>query len=187
VRNDFPPQQWQEGERWRGQHLLRLPAALESGTYRLELGETALGEVQIEAPDRTFEEPTYQQAVAAEFGGLAQLSGYTIEPPHGLQDAPAGPLTLTLVWQGLSEMEVSYRVFVHLLDTQGQIVAQSDAEPAQWARPTTGWAPDEYVIDRHVLQVPQGAEGPLTLRVGLYEAESGERLPVNGTDHVLLP
>jgi hypothetical protein len=187
VRNDFPPQQWQEGERWRGQHLLRLPAALESGTYRLELGETALGEVQIEAPDRTFEEPTYQQAVAAEFGGLAQLSGYTIEPPHGLQDAPAGPLTLTLVWQGLSEMEVSYRVFVHLLDTQGQIVAQSDAEPAQWARPTTGWAPGEYVIDRHVLQVPQGAEGPLTLRVGLYEAESGERLPVNGTDHVLLP
>ncbi len=187
VREDFPPQQWQVGERWRGQHLLRLPAALESGVYRLQLAEIALGQVQVEAPQRVFQEPPSEQAVDAEFGDVARLAGYSIEPSEALQGAPAGPLTVTLVWQGLSEMDVSYRVFVHLLDEQGQMVAQSDAEPAQWARPTTGWAPGEYVTDRHLLHVPEGVEGPLAVRVGLYEAESGQRLPVNGTDHLLLP
>ena len=69
-------------------------------------------------------------------------------------DAAQHSLTVTLVWQALGEIETSYRVFVHLVDDRGEIVAQADGEPAQWARPTTGWAPQEFIVDEHILALP---------------------------------
>lgn len=184
VRQDYAPGEWQPGERLRGQHLMRLPAALESGNYQFWLQDVPLGRVQIEAPQRTFEEPAYERAVDEAFGQQVRLVGYSVSP------APAAgePLDVTLVWQALQEMETSYRVFVHLIDEGGAILAQSDAEPAQWARPTTGWVRDEYVIDTHVLSLPaQLPEGELRLRVGLFDAETGQRLQVaGGAEFVLL-
>jgi hypothetical protein len=80
-------------------------------------------------------------------------------------------------------MSESYRVFVHLVGADGQIIAQSDAEPAGWSRPTTGWAEGEYVVDQHILQLPDGIQvDDLTLRIGLYQAQSGDRLPSGGSD-----
>jgi len=74
------------------------------------------------------------------------------------------------------------------LDEEGQIIAQSDAEPAGWSRPTTGWAVGEYVIDEHLLMLPEDGEaGDLFLRAGLYDAATGRRLLSDGSDHVLLP
>ncbi|NJN54501.1 MAG: hypothetical protein HC804_06955 [Anaerolineae bacterium] len=67
----------------------------------------------------------------------------------------------------------SYRVFVHLLDAQGTVIAQSDSIPGEWTRPTTGWMPGEYILDHHMLPA---APVPVTaVRVGLY-LEDGSRL-----------
>ncbi|MFW5942329.1 MAG: 6-pyruvoyl-tetrahydropterin synthase-related protein [Chloroflexota bacterium] len=174
VRADYGPQQWRAGERLRGQHLLRLPATLESGEYRFRLGDVALETVTVDAPDRSFQPPPVENTVEAVFAEQAALHGYTVSQE-------AAQLTVTLVWQGLAEMETGYQVFVHLVDDAGQIVAQSDAEPAQWARPTTGWAPGEYVVDEHRLSLPDGASlDGLHLRVGLFDPRSGERLAVDG-------
>jgi hypothetical protein len=80
-------------------------------------------------------------------------------------------------------MPVSYRVFVHLVDEDGQIVTQSDGEPAGWSRPTTGWAVGEFVVDRHILRLPDGLlMEDLVLRIGLYDVENGQRLPVGQED-----
>ena len=85
-------------------------------------------------------------------------------------------------------MPVSYRVFVHLVDENGRIVDQSDAEPVDWTRPTTGWAPGEFVVDQHQLLLPAGEDGGiLALRVGLYDASSGQRLLFDGADFIVLP
>jgi hypothetical protein len=85
-------------------------------------------------------------------------------------------------------MPISYRVFVHLVDEAGHILDQSDAEPAGWTRPTTGWAPGEYVIDRHRLLIPADVTlDQLALRVGLYDADTGLRLTTQGDDFVVLP
>jgi hypothetical protein len=85
-------------------------------------------------------------------------------------------------------MTDSYRVFVHLVDEAGQIIVQSDAEPAGWQRPTTGWAVGEYIVDQHVLQLPDDhlPQG-LQLRIGLYETQSGDRLPAGDGDAFLAP
>jgi hypothetical protein len=179
VRADYPPQVWPAGAALRGQHALRLAGGLESGDYSFELAGLPLGVLEITAPERQFEEPVYDTIAGANFADQAELAGFTLETD------PLSPQSkaLTLIWRGLAEMPVSYRVFVHLVDEDGQIVAQSDGEPAAWSRSTTGWAVDEYVVDQHTLRLPDGlAMEDLILRIGLYNVESGRRLPVGQED-----
>ena len=55
--------------------------------------------------------------------------------------------------------------------------AQSDAVPAEWTRPTTGWLPGEYVLDRHAIILPADLPaGKYDLVAGLYDPATGERL-----------
>ena len=127
--------------------------------------------------------------MGAVFDGAAFLTGATVEPAGCLIDAsPGAACTISLVWRAEREMTISYRVFVHLIDDTGNILAQSDAEPARWTRPTTGWAPGEYVVDTHaVILPPELSTGSLRLRVGLYDPATGTRLATpSGVDHVLL-
>jgi hypothetical protein len=185
VRASYPPEEWQEGERLRGQHVLRLPAGLDDGDYRFFLEGIPLESLEIIGPERLFEAPSYDIALQANFDDQVELEGYTIK---GEQSLTEGPVTITLIWRGLNEMPVSYRIFIHLVDEQGRLLAQSDAEPAGWLRPTTGWAPGEYIIDKHQLMIPAGfLENQLSVNVGMYDAQTGERLPVNGGEYISLP
>jgi hypothetical protein len=190
VRQTYPPADWQPGERLRGQHLLRLPASLQSGAYRFWLEDVELGALSVDAPQRRYTEPSFDHAIDKTFGGVARLAGYSLQPADldRLQGAAPPELRVRLVWQAREEMATSYRVFVHLVAASGEMIAQSDAEPAQWTRPTTGWAPGEYVIDEHVLALPEQSSGDaVTLRVGLFDPQTGERLTLPGdADYVLL-
>ena len=86
------------------------------------------------------------------------------------------------------QIEQDLHVFVHLVDENGHIIAQADGQPADWTRPTTGWAPGEFVIDRHTLSIPGDlALDAHALHVGLYDPDTGERLPVEGGDFARLP
>ncbi len=81
-----------------------------------------------------------------------------------------------------------YHVFIHLLDRQGQLVAQADGQPAHWTRPTSTWTVGELVVDRHGLWIPTGtAPGVYQLSLGLYRPEDGQRLPLaDGQDSIKL-
>jgi hypothetical protein len=187
VRNDFPTSQWQTGDAWLGQHLFRLPVALESGEYQWLLAwcetdaceaETAvLGNLTITAPDRLFTAPPLETKINAQFGEIATLLGLQTDPQSAIYNSQ---LPLTLVWQADGETAVSYRVFVHLIDENGQIVAQSDGEPAAWTRPTTGWLPGEIILDAHNLSTANLPPGSYQLHIGLYDPDTGVRVVVNG-------
>jgi len=83
------------------------------------------------------------------------------------------------VWLTNRETDRNYKVFVHLLDAQGQLMSQSDAVPGNWTRPTPGWQPGEYVTDLHLLALkPELAPGEYRLVVGMYDSETRQRLPV---------
>jgi hypothetical protein len=178
---------WEEGDLWRGQHLLRLPAALESSeyTWRLSLyessgrigeGEVDLGRLRVDAPERIWQAPPLQWSLDAELGGQVTLLGANVQPAT---IAPSAPFTVTLVWQGRAEMSTSLRVFLHLLGPDGSLLTQSDGEPANWTRPTTGWAPGEIILDQRTLTPPADAlPGPYTLLTGLYDPTTGDRLPL---------
>ncbi len=184
----FDLTQWRAGERLRGQHALRLPASLSSGAYQFVLDELPLGALQVNAPERVFEQPTVETAVDIPFTmpdgpQLATLTGYIVA-------TAADQLTLTLVWQARTELSTSYRVFVHLVDESGDLIIQSDGEPANWTRPTTGWTVGEFITDPHQLTLPPDLPaGPLTLRIGLYDPATGQRLQTPSGDFapVFLP
>ena len=161
---------------WRAQLLRRLPVTLANGRYQWQLttqtGQTVeWGDLTISAPERLMDAPEVATAVGRTLDGQATLVGYTAERVEA-----GRPFTVTLVWRGEQQMVQSYHVFVHLRDANGQLIAQSDGQPAGWARPTTGWLPGEYIIDRHQLSLPDPLPpGPYQLLVGLY-LPGGSRL-----------
>lgn len=174
---------WQVGEWYRGQRVLTVPGGLASGQYQFVLNGAPLGSLSVTAPERIFETPPFDTAVEQTFRdgtAVATLLGYSITEDD--------PLSVQLVWQAESEVEISYRVFIHLLDENGEIITQSDGEPAAWSRPTTSWAEGEIIIDTHTLAVDatQLSDPPL-LRVGIYNPDDGVRLSVGVSDFVLLP
>lgn len=169
----------------RSQHLLRLPVDLADGRYQWRIkNDAVLGDLTIHAPERVMTPPAADTAVNLPFhqlGGstLATLIGYSISSLHS---------PITLFWRADALFPTSYRVFVHLVDETGQIIAQADGEPANWTRPTTGWLPGEYISDSHILTLPAALpSGPLTLQVGLYDPQTGYRLQTSTADYVAIP
>lgn len=108
-------------------------------------------------------------------GDAIHLQGVRV----GASSVAAGAsLTVTLFWRADRRLEGDYHVFVHLLDAEGDFLAQSDTPPVQGERPTWSWWGGELVEDRHVLQVPpQAIPGTYFLSVGMYEMPGVDRLP----------
>ncbi len=128
--------------------------------------------------------PGSATAAQADFGGMAQLIGYETQPD---QDQ----LILTLYWYDLRQVDRPYVVLNHVVDANGQIVAQADGRPQAGSPLMTCWQPGEVYLDRHVIPLgSQVASGQYRLSIGLYDAQTGARVPVinaaDGTqdDHV---
>jgi hypothetical protein len=180
---DFPPTvPWHPGDTWRGQHLLHLPAHLDTGdhTWTIQLAQSPshpITQLSITAPNRVFTPPPVDIETNTRLGDVATLIGVTQSPNH----------PIILVWRAEAETHISHHVFLHLLDPDGRLVAQSDGIPANWTRPTTGWLPGEYITDVHALTIPPDTPaGDYTLYAGLY-VPGGERLTApDGSDAVLL-
>lgn len=195
VADGFPAEAWPAHGRLRGQYLLQLPAGLTSGQYRFVLEELPLGDIAIRAPERQFTAPSVAVPLAESFeavGGetMATLIGIADmgEPSCIAAPRPGETCVLSLVWRAEAEMGNGYHVFTHLVDGSGNLLAQADGVPAEWTRPTTGWLPGEYVVDPHTLTLPaELPAGPLSIHVGLYDPDTGERLRRGAADHVAIP
>ena len=195
VRDGFMPEDWPGHGRLRAQHVLQLPANLTSGRYRFWLEDVPLGDLTVTAPERQYTAPALVQTMDVTFttaGGMpvATLAGTgdSASPRCDENIQPDIVCSLALVWRAESETPVNYHVFIHLVDEAGNILAQSDAVPAGWTRPATGWLPGEYIVDPHALQLPaELPTGPLSLRVGLYDVETGERLRASDAEYTVIP
>jgi hypothetical protein len=116
-----------------------------------------------------------EHPVEATLDGKVRLLGYNIE--SGFR--PGDNIHLTLFWQVLEEMDRSYTVFTHLIDGENRIWGQKDNPPVDGFYPTTGWEAGEIVRDQYdILISPDAPPGEYQIEVGMYLAETGERLPV---------
>jgi mannosyltransferase len=112
----------------------------------------------------------------ARFGDHITLDGYTLSTPHV---QPGDILQLDLFWRTDAPLSERYKVFVHVLDQNGKIVAQTDREPGGGQNPTTNWRSDEQVVDRYGVLIPDGTpSGLYAIEIGLYDF-NGTRLPVD--------
>ncbi len=111
----------------------------------------------------------------ARFGDAIALEGYALPETTF---APGDVVPLTLFWRTETTPTERYKVFVHLVNAEGTLVAQTDSEPGGGFALTTLWQPGESLIDRYgVLTPPESPPGDYGLLVGMY-GFSGERLPV---------
>jgi hypothetical protein len=107
-------------------------------------------------------------AISADFGGLIELIGYKITQSEE-------NLVVTLVWRAIEAPALDYTAFVHLVDNDGSLIAQTDRSPAGY--PTSDWRPGEVVIDRFQIDFPPGmSAGNHRLLTGFYDPSTIDRL-----------
>lgn len=172
---------------------IRLPPDLQSAAYNLNLsligdGETEfwpisfnndvnrldripLGYVVVPWTGNT----DHAAPVSADFAQGIQLARF-----ESTQASPGSALDVTLFWQASDAVEQPLVVFVHLLDSAGQLVANHDGPPASGLFPTDSWLPGMTVPDTHRIDLPpELSPGTYELRAGLYDPNTGARLPLN--------
>jgi hypothetical protein len=115
------------------------------------------------------------------FGHVARLLGYSVSVAGDqgvLQPAPpmlkAGQsVRVILWWQAATRIPADYTVFVHALDSGGQLAGQHDSPPASGFRPTSQWTEPEIVRDIHYFVLTANAA---EIEAGLYNGQTGARL-----------
>ncbi|NKQ37600.1 MAG: DUF2079 domain-containing protein [Chloroflexi bacterium] len=104
------------------------------------------------------------------------LSGYELSEDRY---AAGRPLCVTLYWQADAPLATDYTAFVHLTAPDGYVQAQRDSAPAFGFHPTSQWQPGEITADMHCFQLPpQLPLGPYQIKAGIYDPNTGSRLPL---------
>jgi hypothetical protein len=147
----------------------------------VKLGTEATGDIPLQLYAGPATILRQQQSIGAGFGGVAELTGIWL--------APRGDLHLVLVWRSLADHPpLAAKVFVHLVNARGEILAQVDNVPVSWTRPLETWQRDEQLLDAYSLPFPADQRVPGTLlQIGLYDPDTNVRLPAYDQRGALLP
>ena len=117
---------------------------------------------------------TIEHPLDVRLGDHVSLLGYRLS---AVELSPGDALFVTLYWQSDGQIAADFHVFVHLLDAEERLAAQSDGVPGQGGRPTWSWRVEEVLEDGHALDTQGLPEGAYSLHVGLYDYGTGARLP----------
>lgn len=143
-----------------------------------ELGQYTYSRYRL--PDGPPELPVPAVTVGSTLGPM-ELEGATVQ-------GAGAALRVTLRCRAREQSERELRLFVHLVDAEGRVVAQHDA----LGYPSREWRPGDRFASFHNLAPPAGTAGAsYRVLVGLYDVATGERLPAIGPgargDSVELP
>ena len=118
--------------------------------------------------------------VQANIGGVAQILGYRLDQTS----VRAGEtLSVTVYWLPLANTDQPYTVFVHVYSPTAGSLGQSDGYPGQGNYLTTVWIHGQPFADTYQVPVRAGAPaGDAIFILGLYDLQTGQRLPVSGPD-----
>jgi len=189
-----PTNSWEQGQVVGDRREINTSPGTPPGLYRIEIilydlhsGQTLepaggekplLGPVEIPRWESlSVEALDIGHPIGANLGDKVSLLGYNIESGFRRGDN----IHLTLFWQCLEEMDQDYTVFTHLVDEKQNIWGQKDNPPVDGFYPTSRWNVGEIVRDQYdILISPEAPPGEYQIEVGMYLAETGERLVVEG-------
>jgi hypothetical protein len=184
--SSFDTAGWTPGAVLRQKYTYPVPGDLPEGDYVLSAalldssGEmlaelpAPIGEVRVDAVDRLFTLPDgIEVPLEVRFEPGVLLQGIS---PGGITAGPGENFALTLYWQTEVQTAEPVTTFLHLLDGNGQVLAQSDQWPG--GLPSNVWSPSQVIVDKHELTLPEDISGgEYQIVTGLYTASDGRRLP----------
>ena len=113
------------------------------------------------------------------------MIGYDLTPYFDVKERI---LRVTLYWQVLAQPQQDYTVFVHLTAPDGFVKAQHDQQPFDGLWPTSRWTAGDVLADRYEIVLDENVQpGEYLLLAGLYEAQTGQRLPLIGESRAPSP
>ncbi|MBI5081981.1 MAG: hypothetical protein HZB17_11880 [Chloroflexi bacterium] len=149
------------GEMLMDRYAPRIPRDLAAGVYQVTVNDFVIGRVTVKEVERLMTAPTMTVISKKVISDQFELAGYDLKDD-----------SMTLHWRAMREVDTNYTTFIHVLDANGQIIAQNDAQPRNGSYPTSLWVKGEYVSDTIKLNTTAGA----TIEIGWYEQESGVRV-----------
>jgi hypothetical protein len=174
---------WETGDLEVKQITIDLGQELEPGAYHWAItcsdtaAYTAPETLHVHAAGHT----TYLRRPAnVRYGETIEFQGYRWR-------TAGTELEITLWWKALEHPAADYKVFVHLLDTGGEIIHQHDAIPCNWQCPTIQWQAGETIPDQATIPLAGLTPGEYRLAIGLYDAETLQRPPAQSPDGTHIP
>lgn len=152
--------------------LARIFAHVAEGAPGIEVGTVKVVPARWPAPPDAWQ---------AEFGDHIALVDVGIVPE---QARPGDELVLNVRWYvPRGRPDTNYTTLIHLGQPDQPPLATGDNPPLGGDYPTGAWDTGETIDDAYVLQIPAGLEsGRHPIWIGLYDATTGERLPVTVND-----
>jgi hypothetical protein len=155
-------------------------------------GETitpSLTQFKFSRPTRPRTSPLFDigdQFKLASLGLLAQRAREEITLDLNAKEVvplkPGDVLNVGALLQARRIPEADYTLFAHIVDKDGNIIAQQDAQPLDNSYPTSLWNENEEVGSILRIDIPLDALGAHTLEFGVYNAKDLQRLPITGDD-----
>ena len=185
----FATQRWQTDAYFKDAYVLPIATTAQRGPAHIQLSIFAqyptpsllkidgtnntalqLGRIKVEAT--AIAEIDANAATIATFGDAIRLMQTRTRADH-----------IQFDWIALKQLDQDYTLFVHVLDANGKMIGQQDAQPFGGQYPTGLWDVGERVRDVREIALPAEAR---QLRIGWYDA-SGARLPARKADGSLWP
>jgi hypothetical protein len=122
--------------------------------------------------------PPAMPPVEAQVGDAFAILGVAASPA---ELTPGASAVITVAWEARTPITQDYSVFIHLVDGDGLVTAQTDTMPGGGLAPTSQWQPGERRVEEYRVTVPETAYTPTQGQwaVGMYDpyAPAAPRLP----------
>ncbi len=124
-----------------------------------------------------FSQPEYNGVLTERvvYPGFAEVLGFSVT---GRDFWPGRRIVLNIYFRVLGRVNTDYTIYLHVTDGE-RLVTTWDHMPGQNKYVSSLWEPGEYIEDQ--LWVELGDDVPVgtySVRMGLYDYRTGERLPV---------
>ena len=180
LSTEWPSSQWSENEMVESVYEIRISPYLMAGPYTLEAeipeviqhGQKMLATIQYSAIPRNFD-AELDMAIHASWENKIELADFELSPTKDQN------LLIDLTWIAQDRMDQSYKLFVHLIESQTrELVGQVDTIPRDWQYPTNWWEKSEIITDTLNIPVPELGDGRYELWIGWYDVSTEERMLV---------
>lgn len=130
----------------------------------------------------------FEGRALVDFEGKVHLIGWEVEPAD--QVNRGGKLSVKLYWKRVAPLSPGWRLFTHVLDRRGNMIANADnvgplrtltttdgVEDQTW--PPAKWKPGKIYVDEQQVDVPALDTPFVTLTVGIWRYVQPEAVTVN--------